>query len=130
MRLHFLILSFFLVPGQLLADCNKDLIRLESWAIEPIDADTNLLTTNFTYLGSKPVRLIDASAQFSDILGEEIGSFALTRDVSFVAGSAHQEVGRWGQYTFERLLDMNRDDVVTSVCVRAIVYSDGTIEEF
>ncbi len=112
------------------AGCAQDILTFDTWEIDPIDDDTNRLTTNFTFVGDKPIRMLDASAGFEDVLGERIASFAMEKDLTLSKGDAHQEIGRWGRNTFERLLDMNPDDVVTKLCVRAVVYQDGTVEKF
>ena len=130
MRFFTLAIGMVMASGPLMAECNESLLRLDSWQIEPIDSDTNRLTTNFTYVGERTIRMLDASAGFRDVLGERIASFALDRDVYLVEGASHQEIGRWGPYTFERLLNMNPDDVIPWVCVNAVVFEDGTVEEF
>ena len=130
MRFFVLAIGLSIASGPLMAGCNESLLLLDTWKIEAIDSDTNRLTTDFTFTGDRPIRMLDASAGFRDILGERINSFALERDVSLTEGATHQEVGRWGPYTFERLLDMNPDDVKPWVCVWAVVYQDGTVEKF
>lgn len=112
------------------AGCGDDILSLKGWQIEPIDEDTNLLTTEFSFIGPKPIRLLDASVEFRDVLGERIGSFALSRDVKLIKGDTHKETGRWGMFTFERLLDLHPEDVETRVCVLGVVYQDGEIEKF
>ena len=112
------------------AGCADNVLTFDSWKIEPIDERTNLLTTEFTFVGAKPIRMLDASAGFGDVLGERIASFAIERDVSLAAGDKHTQVGRWGQFTFERLLDVRPEDVEATVCVKAVVYQDGTVEKF
>lgn len=130
MRVLILAFGLSIAGDALMAGCNESLLLIDTWKIEAIDSNTNRLTTDFEFMGDRPIRMLDASAGFKDILGEVIGSFALKRDVSLTEGAAHQEVGRWGQYTFERLLDMNPNDVKPWVCVKAVVYQDGTIEKF
>ncbi|MGB0960678.1 MAG: hypothetical protein ACPGVK_10540, partial [Halocynthiibacter sp.] len=78
----------------------------------------------------KPVRMIDASAGFKDVLGDRIASFALKRDMDIQPNDEFFEEGRWGPYTFERLLDIRKEDVVGWVCVKAVVFDDGEIEHY
>lgn len=110
--------------------CNYDLISMTGWKITPKDSDTNTLETAFVFNGDREIRMIDASAQFSDVLGKQIASFAIDRDLRLEAGAVFSQTGLWGKYTFERLLDMNEADVETRVCVKAVIYSDGEKETF
>ena len=74
--------------------------------------------------------MLDARTRFDDVLGKKIGTFEMHRDVKLASGSTHEEVRYWGPNTFERLLDMDTQDVKTQVCVRGVVYSDGAVEKF
>ncbi len=110
--------------------CNRDMLSVAAWSIEPIDAETNWLKTEIKSTSDKPIRMIDAMVSFQDALGGSIASFEMNRDASIPAGGAVEETGRWGRYTFERLLNLRHDEVTTSICVKAVVYEDGTIERF
>ncbi|WP_368184158.1 hypothetical protein [Aestuariibius sp. HNIBRBA575] len=118
------------MPNILWAGCNYDLVTVSTWEITPIDDRTNLLRTHLGWQGDGIVRMIDGSVEFKDVLGGRIASFALNRDEFHIPGRIIVQEGRWGPHTFERLLDMNFDDVVTSVCVRGIVHDDGRVEQF
>ena len=114
-------------------NCNRgtdEVLSVKEWSIEPIDNRTNLLTVTYSSTLPKPVRMIDASAGFIDALGGEIGRFTLERDVTLSVGREHTETGRWGLFTFERLLTLRHEEVQTFVCTRSVLYSDGTKEEF
>lgn len=110
--------------------CNFDMVTINEWRIEVVDPDTNRLIVSFTFHGDRPVRMIDASAQFQDVLGGRIASFALDRDVSLANGATFTQDGLWGPFTFERLLDMRREDVVARVCTKAVVHDDGEVKRF
>lgn len=112
------------------AGCNEKLIEFTSWSIKPIDADTNEVVTSFKSNASKPIRMIDASAGYKDALGDTVGTFSLDRDVSIAPGATYSETKNWGLYTFERLLKLKPEEVTTFTCVRAVLYDDGTKEEF
>ncbi|MDR2309788.1 MAG: hypothetical protein LBE54_02245 [Brucellaceae bacterium] len=122
--------ALFLMCGTANAACNDQLLEFVSWSIKPLDADTNEMTAIFKSHAEKPIKMIDASAGYKDALGGRIGSFALERDVAIAPGGSHTETGRWGQNTFERLLKLKPEEVTTSVCVRAVLYDDGTKETF
>lgn len=124
------LVALLLTTSTAYAGCNENMITMLSWNITPIDSDTNQLDTSFRLNSEKPIRMIDASAGFSDSLGGRIGSFAIERDLRAAPGEEFDQTGRWGRFTFERLLEMERADVVTSTCVRGVIYADGTKEEF
>ncbi|MCW5735202.1 MAG: hypothetical protein KIS73_13800 [Enhydrobacter sp.] len=123
-------------PHQTFADaaCGRgatsDLLKLADWTIKPITADRNEMTETLVYSGSKNIRMIDGIIRYSDVLGGNIASKAIDRDASIEPGKPYMQKGTWGPYTFERILKMNRSDVAVVVCVRAVVYADGTKETF
>lgn len=121
---------FFTAASTCSAGCADNVLSFDTWQIEPLDERTSLLTTEFTFVGSKPIRMLDASARFKDVLGKNIASFALESDVTLASGDTYKEVGRWGRLTFERLLDITPEDVQATVCVEGVVYQDGTVEKF
>lgn len=105
-------------------------VSILNWSIKPINANTNNLKITFKSHLKKPIRLIDASAGFKDALGERIASLAIERDTSVSPGEEFHHNGRWGQFTFERLLKLNPEDVIPYACVRAVIYTDGAKETF
>lgn len=125
-----MILGLCLIAGAAKAECNDKTLKLVSWEIKPIDARTNRLTTTFQSVASKAIRMVDGQASFSDALGGHIAAFAITRDVSVKPGEQFTQKGTWGPYTFERLLNLKHDEVSVEVCVSAVLYEDGTKEEF
>lgn len=106
------------------------LLTVSDWTIKPITADTNQMTETLIYSGSKSIRMIDGSIRYSDVLGGSVASKAIDRDASIKPGEPYLQKGNWGRYTFERLLKMNRSDVIVVACVRAVVYADGSKETF
>ena len=110
--------------------CNYDIITLTGWTITPQTKEQNTLDTEFLYNGGKAIRLIDASVGFSDVLGARIGSFGMDRDLPLEPNQTFTQTGLWGMYTFERLLDLEKSDVETIVCVNGVAYVDGTKEIF
>ncbi|WP_375568795.1 hypothetical protein ABWH92_12405 [Ahrensia marina] len=74
--------------------------------------------------------MLDASVQFSDVLGGRIASYAVTRDLTLGPGEQFEQTGRWGLNTFERLLDLDPDDVVVTTCVRVAISDEGERIEF
>ena len=108
----------------------SNLMKVTEWSITPIEADRNYMTETLVYTGTKPIRMIDGSISYSDVLGKHIASKAIHRDVSIEPGGVYVQKGNWGLATFERLLKMNRSDVMVVACIRGVVYADGTKETF
>lgn len=125
-----ILFALFLMCGTANAACNDQLIEFVSWSIKPIDSDTNEVTASFKSHAEKPIKMIDASAGYKDALGGRIGSFALDRDLAITPGEEFTETGKWGPHTFERLLKLKPEEVTTYTCVKAVLYTDGTKEEF
>lgn len=120
--------AIFMVCGHPIAACNYDLVMLSDWEITPRNDTQNILNTTFLFNGDREIRMIDASAGFSDVLGGSIASFRMDRDLRLEPGAQFEQTGLWGMNMFERLLDMEQADVETRVCVRGVVYADGTTE--
>lgn len=105
-------------------------LTVADWSIKPIDDRSNEMVETLVYSGEKPIRMIDGSIRYADVLGGQIGSKAIDRDARIAPGSTYTLIGTWGQFTFERLLEMERTDVTVVACVSAVVYEDGTKEAF
>lgn len=111
-------------PGSL------EVMVVEDWSITPLDERSNELLTVLVSHLDHPIRMIDGSAGFIDALGEEIARFALDRDMSVDIGGRYEQKGLWGRNTFERLLDLRHEEVTTFVCVKAVLFDDGTKKTF
>ncbi len=111
--------------------CNTELLSLVDWeaaenagsALIPVT-----LVAKVQYNGSRPYRMIHAGVILADVLGEGLGQVNLNRDQTVSPGEVVEANGFVGAE--ERLLTVNRDDIVGSTCVWSIVYSDGQVEEF
>jgi len=107
-----------------------DLLQVSDWSISPIDEDTNSLSVTLSNSGDNAIRMIDGSVAFQDALGGHIASYSIDRDAQIEAHGSFEETGRWGPYTFERLLKLKADEVEAYACVRAVLFADGSKEEF
>lgn len=119
-----------LAASSAMAQCNTDLLTVSDWSIKPIDKETNSLTVVLKSNADKPIRMIDGQYGFEDALGGHIASAAITRDAAIPPGGTYTETGRWGPYTFERLLTLKHDEVTPTICIRAVLFEDGTKEMF
>ena len=109
---------------------SSDALQLTVWTIEPVDERTNRMTETLVLNLDKPIRMIDGSIIYRDVLGASIGSKAIDRDMKLAPRAEYVQEGDWGQFTFERILGMERQDVVAFACTKAVVYDDGTSQEF
>ncbi|AEQ51518.1 hypothetical protein [Pelagibacterium halotolerans] len=110
---------------------SADILRLESWDL--LDGDDNgekTINIALHHDGSVGIRLIDATVRFEDVLGERIGEFPLERADGIGAGAGYILNDVIAGTVLERLESLHPDDVMGIVCVRALVYEDGTLEEF
>jgi predicted N-acyltransferase len=112
--------------------CNRDLFSVLDWRVEAA-ADGEYVRTkayaDIEYRGSAGYRMIQAAVMFSDVLGNALLSINVDRDRHATVGESltvsEAFVGR-----DSRISTINRDDVVSRVCVWSIVYDDGTVEKF
>ncbi|MBX8802650.1 hypothetical protein HBA92_18090 [Ochrobactrum sp. MR28] len=122
--------ALLLMCGTASAACNDQLIEFVSWSAKPDGDIATETTVVFRSNASKPIKMIDASAKYTDVLGGSIGSFALDRDVLINPGENYTETKRWVGSSFDRLVNLKPEEVTTSVCVKAVLYRDGTKETF
>lgn len=109
---------------------SDSLLQVDDWSIEAVDQANNRLTVSLLSTAEQPIRMIDASVGFYDALGGPIASYALDRDAAIDPGDVFTESRVWGPHTFERLLDLRPEDATAVVCVRSVLYSDGTRGDF
>lgn len=112
------------------AGCNPTMVELVDWSIAVVDSETNRLATTVRSNAEKPIRMIDASVVFRDASGGLIASYAMELDGLLTPGGEFKEENLWGPKTFERLLVLEPDEVRTEVCVRSVLYDDGTQDAF
>ncbi len=121
---------FLLMCGTAHAACNEDIIQVKEWSVAP-SGDGENLTLSYVSNADKPVRMLDASAVFEDALGKMILAFNLDRDGALKSGElikAERRLPKGDSY--DRLKTINHSDVKASICVRGVVYDDGTKEAF
>ncbi len=82
----------------------------------------------------KPIKLIDGSIGFHDLLGERIYGIKMDKDVKI---APKKEATFKGDYSINqfinqqnRMREMARDDVVAKVDIRKIVFADNSIKSF
>lgn len=108
----------------------SDLVHVEDWKITPLNSESNSLSIVLSNSFKKPIRMIDASLTFKDKLGESIGTLGLKRDININPNEQFRQINTWGLNTFERLLELQKRDVETFVCVKSVIYEDGTVKKY
>lgn len=126
------VMAVFTSPVHAAPWCNGslDAMSVSSWKIAAVDSQTNRLEVTVESHFARPVRMVDAAVGFVDALGDEIGRFALTRDVTLGPDETYTQTALWGLHTFERLLALEHAEVGAFVCVKAVLYADGSKEAF
>lgn len=118
------------VSGQALA-CNSEMLAVQDWQASANEGNKIVpvsLSATVQYQGARSYRMIHGGVMFADVLGGNLGQVNLERDQSVAPGDVIEVDGLVGAK--DRLLTINRDDVVTRTCVWSIVYEDGTVEKF
>lgn len=134
---HLLLTSaLFLISSPSFADCGRgspDILTLTDWTVEE-DTSRTIPGSKVEFTvrnnGAKAVRLVDAGVYFRDILGEQIASIAISRDIQIAPGEAAVDGGSYLGTRLDRIPKMNPADVVAFACTEAVVYEDGSIDEF
>ncbi len=110
--------------------CKEDFFSIQDFSYHDAGEQNIELAFTLQSLSQKPVRMIDAQFGFKDALGGMVGSMKLQRDVKIDQSGAYAETGKFSQKTFERLLNLDRADIVPFTCVKGVIYEDGTKEQF
>ena len=129
--MRWLILLMAMTMGAAAQDCHEgsaDILRLSEWSAEQNGDHATRVTLRYENLASKTVEMIDATAWFDDALGDNIGGIRIDRDPQLAPGgsvtAAHNMAG------FQRLTKAKPENISAYICVRSVLYDDGTKEEF
>nr|DAH62787.1 MAG TPA: hypothetical protein [Caudoviricetes sp.] len=124
------VVVFLLMCGTAHAACNEDIVQVKEWSVSPAGEGQNL-TISYVSKADKPIRMLDASAVFEDTLGKMILAFNLDRDGTITPGEQMSTERKLPKNdTYDRLKVVDHSDVKASVCVRGVVYEDGSKEGF
>lgn len=126
-----LLFAFFLPAVASAQDACRDglanVFSVENYVVSKDDSGfTSGMRLEFALLnnGDRGVRMVDGSVIFQDVLGRDILRIGMDPDQKIEAGGTATQTGT---YSNIRLLDVAKDDVVITTCVRGLVYSDGEI---
>ncbi|MBL4872018.1 MAG: hypothetical protein JKY41_01160 [Rhodobacteraceae bacterium] len=70
------------------------------------------------------IRMVDGSIVFQDVLDRDILRVGIDPDQKIDSGGT---VIQTGVYTNLRLLDVSKEDVLVTTCIRGLVYADGEV---
>lgn len=127
------ILVTTLLAGSPAMACDNSFISVQDWRVQNIERNSfpgPEAVVHYRLSGSKGVRMLDAAVRFEDALGKHIASIAVDRDERLAPGGTARLVGFYPGSNLSRIPNMEREDVVVSTCTRAVIYEDGTKEEF
>jgi hypothetical protein len=88
----------------------------------------------FTYVlknvSEKPIKLLDGTLLFTDLLGEKLIAIKLDPDVKYPPQKDTSACGAWNVNTFVpgegRMATMNHDDVKATLLIRNVVFGDNS----
>lgn len=127
-------LMLLAMPTAAAAECQgrADLLIVEEWSVERVTGVISGIdiTIHLKSAFDQPFRMIDAGYTFSDALGRRISGFTMNPDLRASPGETVETGNGYTGREMDRVPTMNKDDVSVSTCVRAVVYDDGTKEEF
>jgi hypothetical protein len=124
------ILALMLMTSAAHAGCNDTLLIFKDWKVVPLNSDQVQMTTDFKSTADKPITMIKATAGYIDALGDTVVTFNLDKDVEIAPGSDYVEVKNWDRDAFQRMLILKHSEVKTFLCIEAVLYNDGTKDEF
>lgn len=117
-------------------DGSTKLLSVKDWTVEEVDGlipgiHSGIdITVDIKSHAEKPFRMIDASYTFADALGRRISGFMIDPDLKVRPGETVSTTNGYTGSEMDRVIKMNRDDVIVTICTRAVVYEDGTKEDF
>lgn len=114
--------------AQVCHEGSADIFHMTEWSAEQSGDHVTKVTIVYTNESPKTVDMVDATAWFDDALGDNIGGIRLDRDPQVAPDgsvtSTHNMAG------FQRLTKAKPDNISAYICVRSVLYDDGTKEEF
>lgn len=135
MRVVLMGLLLFAAPA-MAQDCKsgrQDILTVTEWSAVMKDGNIPypFVTVGFRNDGKKEIRMAKASVWFKDSLDDVISGVDLEKDLKLKpSAGAIQNFAMSGSTDFERLTTLEAKDARGYICVDAIMYEDGTKEEF
>lgn len=119
----------------------KPKLSLAGWAYEYASKKTSFSTNEYYKIAytlkngySKAIKLIDATIQFNDLLGDNIYGIKVEKDLLISAGSLKQEEGLFSINQFissqRRMKGMEKSDIRAVLHIQKLVLEDNTVLSF
>lgn len=123
--------------GPAAAECTNGssatFLTVEDWSLERVKNDLVSgidIRVSIKSHAAKPFHMIDASYTFQDALGRRISGFVMNPDLAAAPGQTVETVNGYLGNEMDRALKMRREDITVFACTRAVVFDDGTKQEF
>jgi hypothetical protein len=85
------------------------------------------LTMRYKNAAAAPIKMVDGAVWFTDALGGSIGGWPVDRDAHIAPGAEHTNDVLTRE---KRFLDVAHEDITALLCVKAVLFEDGTKQEF
>jgi len=114
------------------AECRSphsaEVVEVTGWnAAPPDNYGLSILNMRLTNRAAAAIRMIDGYVVFTDALGGEVDDFTIDRDLHLAIG-AEGEAKALLRYS--RLTELDPADVSAVACLRAVLFEDGTRQDF
>lgn len=108
---------------------DPSLLKVLSW--EAHDEGDRVTTVVYTYENTSPkqIDMVKASLWFTDALGGQIGPGLVVDPDPKVAAGGKAEAD-WRGWGLERLLKVDKKNVAAQICVKSVLYDDGSKDDF
>ena len=118
-------------PTAYAVDCfagSNQVIRLLDWTATGADDGQYDFTAKFEYVGERPTRMVKATLNVFDVLGNGLTGGKLEPDLHLSPGEGGEHSWRFSGDA--RITKIDKNDVVANICTQSLIYEDGTKEEF
>ena len=123
------------LAGTRRAEAKQCPLILDDWGVMTGQGDFGQayygITLKLRNSGSKPIKLIEASVQFTDLLDAKLYRIKVTPDINIASGTTHKNFGKYpiNQFISEqcRMRDIKKADIKATLDVTRIVFTDNTV---
>ena len=116
------------------AQANTSPLVLDDWSFQYKDSDDEkyyVISLTLHNTGTKPIKLVDAGIEFSDLLDARLYGIKVSPDLTIGPGETYVDSGSYpiNQFISDqmRMKDMKKADIKAILDVNRIVFSDNTI---
>lgn len=133
MRVAMLTMAAVLIGSPAVAECSKgsgDVMFIAEWTTGPTQPSGAFdAIFQITSRAAKPTRMVEATIWFKDLLGRNLNGWHLDADFKIEPGATEQFALTLGTLSFDGR-PLRRDDLTATLCTKAILFADGTKQEF